>query len=294
MFTQYFGNYLLEANIISVKQFREALLQMKDNRAKLGVLAIEAGYMTPAQVEETVSTQMQVDKKFGEIALTKGYITDTQLENLLSRQSSPFAVFSQIMIDNGYMSYSELSGHLENYKINCGMSAEGFLKFQTGDISPVIDKFIPNQTGDPQKDVIVRSYVELFVRNTMRFVSDNVTIEEADKTPFKQGDWIACQQMDGTRQIITSFSGSEDAFRFFACKFTKTNYVDYNLVRDIIGEFLNCTNGIFTTNALELGVDLDLRPQYVTSDSKSAQAGDIFSILVTVDSNKYRLSLAFR
>ena len=57
MFTQYFGNYLIESGIISAEQFKEALQQIKDKRAKLGVLAIEAGYMTPAQVEEAVSMQ---------------------------------------------------------------------------------------------------------------------------------------------------------------------------------------------------------------------------------------------
>ena len=134
MFTQYFGNYLYESNIISLGQFKDALQQIKNKRAKLGVLAIEAGYMTPSQVEETFSMQLQVDKKFGEIAIQKGYLTNDQLEKLLVKQFSPFSVFSQIMIDNGYMTYSKLSEHLENYRKKCGMSDESFVKFKDDDI----------------------------------------------------------------------------------------------------------------------------------------------------------------
>jgi len=293
MFTQYFGNYLLESGIISAEQFKEALQQIKDQHAKLGVLAIEAGYMTPAQVEETVSTQLQVDKKFGEIALIKGYMTDFELERLLVRQSSPFSVFSQIMIDSGYMTYSTLSEHLDSYKRHCGLSAGGFEKFQAGDIGPVIEKALPSPAGDPQKDAVIRAYTELFIRNILRFVSDHVTIGEKPEAQSGQDCWTACQQLDGPRRLITSFSGSEDAMRHIACKFAKASYLDFNLVRDILGEFITCVNGLFTANAFEFGVGLKPGPLHITNGPDIAQAADMFPIGFFIDQHAYRLSLKF-
>jgi hypothetical protein len=294
MFTQYFGNYLYESSLISMAQFKEALLQIKDKRAKLGVLAIQAGYMTPLQVEETISTQLQIDKKFGEIALQKGYITNNQLESLLAKQVSPFAVFSQIMIDNGYMTYSKLSEYLESYKNKCGMSDESFTQFQGDEIAPVIEQIMPGYAGNPQRAAIVKSYAELFIRNIMRFVNENVTIGNADKAEFSQGDWLSCQELYGTLPIISSFSGSEDALLYIASKFAKTDYHHFDLlVRDVLGEFLNCNNGIFIANAQEYGVDLDLRPQYITDDIKSAQTKDMFSMHFSIDDYQYQLNLAF-
>jgi CheY-specific phosphatase CheX len=293
MFTQYFGNYLFESSVISMSQFKEALQQIKDKRAKLGVLAIQAGYMTPPQVEETIAMQLQVDKKFGEIAVQKGYITYSQLEKLLVKQGSPFAIFSQIMIDNDYMTYSELSKHFENYKKTCGMTDESFSKFQEDEITPLVEKIIPSY-ADSRRDTVVRAYIELFIRNIMRFVNDNVTIGNADKAQLVQSDWTAYQTMYGTLDIIASFSGSEDALRYIACKFAKVDYTDFDLlVRDVLGEFLNCVNGIFIAAAQEYDVDLDLKPQYVTNDCKSAQTNDMCSIYFSIDNYQYQLNLAF-
>lgn len=293
MFTQYFGNYLIESGVMTAGQFKETLQQTKDKRAKLGVLAIEAGYMTPAQVEEIVSAQMHVDKKFGEIALIKGYMTDFELERLLARQSSPFSVFSQNMIDSGYMTYSELSEHLENYKKRCGLSAGDFEKFQAGDIGPVIEKKLPVPSGDPWKDTVIRNYTELFVRNILRFVNDRVTIGGAPEAPDGQDCWTVCQRMDGPRRLIPSFSGGEDVMRYFACWFAKADYLDFNLVRDILGEFLNCVNGLFAASALESGAGLEPGPQQITNDPDAARTDDMFSIDFFIENHPYRLSLAF-
>lgn len=293
MFTQYFGNYLYESNIISMNQFKDALQQMKVKRARLGVLAIQAGDMTPAQVEETSSAQLHTDKKFGEIAIQKGYITQAQLEKLLASQGSPFAVFSQILIDSAYMTYSQLSEHLASYKTACGMSEESFSKFQKDEMTPVIEKILPRY-ADPQREKIVRSYTELFFRNITRFISDNVLIGDTVTPEAVQGGWISCQRMYGTLTIISSYSSNDEAMRSIAGKFAKAPYADFDvLARDVAGEFLNCNNGIFIANALEYGVNLDLDPQYVTNDFASAQTPDMFRLDFSVDSHRYQLNLAF-
>lgn len=294
MFTQYFGNYLFESNVISLEQFKEALRQLKDKRAKLGVLAIEAGYMTPSQVEDTFTLQKQVDKKFGEIAIQKGYLTSGQLETLLGKQSSPFSVFSQIMIENGSMTYTELSEHLKNYKRKCGMSDENFAKFQNGDVSPVVEKLISGHAGDPKRELIIKAYIEVFIKNVMRFISDDVTIGEADRAEPTPDEWFSCQRISGTWTILSSFSGSEEAMRYVACKYAKAEYTGLDaLAQDVLGEFLNCNNGIFTANALEFGADLNLDPQYVTKDKESVKTDDLFRVSFSIENYHYQLNLAF-
>ena len=153
---------------------------------------------------------------------------------------------------------------------------------------------MPQHDGDPQRDAITRAYLEIFVKSVMRFISDNVTVSRAEKTVFHQGGWFACQHMTGARDIIVSFSGSEDAMRFIAGKFAKEEYFGFGLlVQDVLGEFLNCCDGVFTANALELGVDLDLDPQYVTNDYRRVQTKDQFSIDFSVENYQYQLNLGF-
>jgi CheY-specific phosphatase CheX len=297
MFTQYFGNYLFEAGVLSAEQFKEALRLMKDKRARLGVLAIEAGFMTPSQVEETFTRQLQVDKKFGELARESGYLTDAQLEMLLTRQSSPFAVFSQVMIDSGTMSYAGLSEQLERYKKKCGLSNEGFKQFQEGDISPVLDRLLPGLQDLGLKGKVARAWFELFIRNVTRFISDSAALADAPAAP--PADAVtASQTMTGTLSMTTSFSGGGDAMRFFAGLFAKTEFSSLDaMARDVLGEFLNCHNGIFTANALELGADLDIGVQSVTVGMPSVTDGmtpaGTFSVPFTLDTHTYQISAAF-
>jgi CheY-specific phosphatase CheX len=294
MFTQYFGNYLFEAKILTREQFKEALQQIANKRAKLGVLAIEANYMTPTQVESTHALQLQIDKKFGEIAIEKGYLTSEQLETLLSRQSSPFSVFSQVMIDQGYLTYTQLSENLVGYRNKCGMSEENFTRFKSGDIVPLIEKIVLNKVGNKQREVVVMSYIEVFMKNVMRFINENITIDEIETVSSIQSEWIASQKMTGTQNIITSYGGSEEAMIYFSTGFSKKIFTKLDAMsRDILGEFLNCSNGIFIANIAAHGLNLDLEPQYVTSDTNIAQSQDMLRISFSIENYPYQLVLAF-
>ena len=48
MYTQLFGGYLLNHGILTTAQLAAVMDQAKETRVKLGVLAINAGYMTAA------------------------------------------------------------------------------------------------------------------------------------------------------------------------------------------------------------------------------------------------------
>ena len=65
MFTQFFGNYLLNHGLVTSQQLSRALTDQKNTRAKLGVLAINAGYMTPEQVDAVHTEQQRVDMRMG-------------------------------------------------------------------------------------------------------------------------------------------------------------------------------------------------------------------------------------
>ena len=88
MFTQFFGSYLLNRKIVSPANLRVALEKKDTTRVKLGVLAINAGYMTAKQVDAVHKKQATVDKRIGDIAVDMGYLTEAQVEELLSRHKT--------------------------------------------------------------------------------------------------------------------------------------------------------------------------------------------------------------
>lgn len=291
MFTQYFGNYLFESGIITLEQFKDALQQIHQKRAMLGVLALEAGFMTALQVENTHNIQRWEDKKFGEIAVENGYITNEQLDHLLSRQSSPFSVFSQLMLDQDYMSYSQLSGHIEGYRRKCGMDEVSFTRFKNGDIRPLIENIYDSQLQG-EREIFVH-YIELFMKNILRFIDDDLNLEKIENVILEPGDLLSCQKVTGSMNYFTAFSGNEAAMLSFSCRFAKKEIDGRNAIaHDILGEFLNCNNGIFISNMIEYGLDLDLEPQYLADAAELELFENVLSIPFSIENNNYQLHLA--
>ena len=118
MFTQFFGNYLFNEKLVTKQQLIEALEMQKFARAKLGVLAINAGYMTGAQVDEVHAEQQRMDKRFGDIAVDKGYMTEEQVEELLKNQKQSHLVIGQALVDKGYLTNEQFADALAKYKEN--------------------------------------------------------------------------------------------------------------------------------------------------------------------------------
>ena len=97
MYTQFFGNYLLEKGILTTSQLTDALTEQSKVHIKLGTLAIHAGYMTAGEVDSVVVLQTHQDKKFGELAIEEGYLTEEQVQSLLDAQTPDYLLLGQVL-----------------------------------------------------------------------------------------------------------------------------------------------------------------------------------------------------
>ena len=91
MFSQFFGNYLLENNKITAEQFDSCMNYIKANRVKLGLIAESEGLLTSSQVMELNYLQVQSDERFGDLAVKRGYLTESDVNYLLGLQSNQSA-----------------------------------------------------------------------------------------------------------------------------------------------------------------------------------------------------------
>lgn len=71
MYTQFFGNYLLEKDIITTEQLLDALQEQSKVHLKLGTLAIHEGYMTAGEVDNIIIMQTHQDKNLENLPLKK-------------------------------------------------------------------------------------------------------------------------------------------------------------------------------------------------------------------------------
>ena len=116
MYTQFFGNYLLDRNAVTQQQLFDAMQKQSSARMKLGTLAMHAGYMTATEVDNVVIQQTHKDQKFGELAVDMGYLTNEQVMELLKSQSPDFLLLGQILVEDGVLTNSDLETLMTDYR----------------------------------------------------------------------------------------------------------------------------------------------------------------------------------
>ncbi|MFZ5596950.1 MAG: hypothetical protein ACOY31_08055 [Bacillota bacterium] len=262
MFSQYFGNYLLNNGLISSSQLREVMKIQSEIRLKLGVLAVNSGYMSPMQVMEVHDLQKKMDKKFGEIAVEKGYLTGSQVEELLSTQKRGHLLLGQGLVDKGYMSLDQLQAALEGYKKANGLTDERFRAFQQGDIDEIVNTFVNFSGlsgGDAYKD-----YVTLMMKNIIRFIDNSPRLEKNYEQASYSTPCLVCQEIMGEVGMFTGIAAGEKVFLEMAGRYAGEELKEIDeLAGASVAEFLNLNNGIFLVNMSNRGVELEMKPQIV-------------------------------
>jgi hypothetical protein len=267
MFTQYFGHYLLNKGLIKPEQLADALEYQRSVHLKLGVLAVNAGLMSAAQVEAVHNRQKKVDKKFGELAIEMGYLNDEQLKTLLATQKQGHLMLGQALIDRNYFTLEQLKEALDNYKAENGISTRQFnvvRQDDTADIEQIFQNF-----GETLLCKTYSDYVTLAVKNLIRFIDDNPTVEINRAGGKYSAEWYVNQEITGKINMTTGIACDTDTFVKLAGKFAGEALTEADeLAQASVGEFLNLHNGIFLVNMSNNGVELDMKPQNASENYK--------------------------
>lgn len=281
MFSQFFGNYLLKRSLISPAQLREVLTLQDSVHVKLGVLAIDAGYMTAEQVERTNAMQAQIDKRFGEVAIDQGYITEERLTELLSQQNKRHLLISQALIDKGIMSFEDIERILEEYRNDSGLTDSEFEALKNNDMDTVTKAIVKlPELGDPK---VYGEYFALLVRNLVRFVDDGIALEPASLITEEPFEALVHQEMDGRFKIFTGLAGAEDELAQFAQQFSKMEVTSFGpLAVDALGEFLNTHNGLFLSKLSNEWVELELAPSENNVKGVLKSVGVVYKVPFTL------------
>ncbi|ATW27459.1 hypothetical protein [Candidatus Formimonas warabiya] len=262
MFNQYFGNYLLEKRIVTPEQLRVVLAEQKSIKVKLGVLAIDSGYMNAAQVNQIHRLQAARDKKFGELAVEKGYLTEEKLDDLLKAQKKSNVLLGQALIEKGYLTFEKYEGVLLQYHEDSGFGPDEMKALKDNDVKKIVDIFL--KTVDRPDNGIYHDYLELFIRNLVRFIDDEIRVEEAEEIDSYPFHHFITQRMDGQHPLFTGFSGAESTLARFASLYAQEACPGMDaMAKDALAEFLNCHNGLFLSNLSHQGVELELYPSEV-------------------------------
>ena len=277
MFSQFFGNYLLKRRLINPEQLREVLALQDAVRVKIGILAIDAGYMNAAQVEEVHHLQTSLDKRFGEIAIDKGYLDEDQLNDVLGQQNKRHLLVSQALIDKEIMTFEQVETALIEYKKESGLSEVEFEALKNNDLDTVSKALVKlPDLGDP---TVYTEYFSLFIRNLIRFIDNGIAIEPAEKIAEQELECLIHQELVGRFRIFTGLAGPEEGMAEFARRFAKMEVNGMDEVgRDALGEFMNVHNGLFLSKLSNDWVELELYPAEYKQGGSIKAVGVVYAI----------------
>ncbi|MBQ8568995.1 MAG: chemotaxis protein CheX [Oscillospiraceae bacterium] len=277
MFTQFFGNYLLNKRLVEPQQLAEALSALKTTRVKLGVLAINAGYMTAAQVEKVHAEQQRIDKRIGEIAVDMGFMTLAQVDELFSSQSGTHLLLGQALVDRGAMTNAEFETALNAYKAENSLTDSDFKENDNAKIHTVIKEFY---RFDGASDELMVEYIDLLFKNIVRFIGDDFTPLNCEKITSYEYTNASIQKINGQFSCTSAIDAEDAAYIAFASRYAGEELDAVDEMADAsAGEFLNLHNGLFAVNVSnDSGVELVLEPQNVIRNEKQTGLTDTYKI----------------
>ncbi len=286
MFSQYFGQYLLNHKLISREQLTDALEYMKSVHVKFGVMAIDEGFMTSEQVEHVHEKQKQVDKRFGELAVELGYLTEANVEALISKQKQHHLFLAQALVDRNYMSIEQFGAALANYKNEYSLSDDQFEEMKNGNIESFVKTILSdNQSSENE---YYEKYLSLFVKNMIRFIDDQVFLELSTEEESQEEKWLVHQNIVGEFPLFTAISVNKELLLYIASKNAEEELTEVDeLAEASISEFLNLHNGIFLVNMSNEGIELNMNPQGI--DKSVTVNGDVLSINVHTTRGSFEL-----
>lgn len=287
MFSQLFGKYLIENDIISKDQFDDILAKMEKTRAKLGLIAVSEGILTRQKAEEINILQTQKDARFGDIAVEEGFITKEQLEVLLSKQGNPYMKFIQVLEEVTGIPQSEIEVHVENFRKSIGFTLEELDSLKNEDIDKIVPMFA--YASNPY----VTRIAALALRNITRFVSSNYYIGKIEHVTSFDYRAFAGQRCEGDINTVIGFAvkNDPDGFIQIANGYSKNGSYSMGLESyDAVGEFVNCIDGLFSSAVSAENVEIEILPQF--SYENQIAKGSAYVLPIYINGSEVSLYIA--
>ncbi len=284
MFSQFFGNYLLNKGKITKDQFTSCMEYMRANRVKLGLIAESEGLLSRAQADELNRLQMQSDKRFGDLAIEKGYLTDADITHLLQLQGNPYLIFVQALEENNLLSRDEIAEAVGAFQHEATLTNTALEAIKAGDFDRLLPAFV-----DTDKNEYL-DLMALTLRNIVRFVSSYIRIENAQKSTNYSAKYIAYQRTEGAYNGFLGFASNDDSILTIADGYAGEYFekTDEDAL-DSVCEFANCINGLYATELSYKDVSIDMCPPEFMFDGSITDADGFYILPMYITGKKVDL-----
>jgi len=287
MFSQLFGKYLVEKEIIKNDEYLAAVEKQLTVRVKLGTIAIAEGLLTEEEVESINRTQMQFDKRFGDIAIEKGLLTLEQIGELLDKQGNPYMQFIEALTECTRLSATVLDKTLAVFQKEKGFSDSDMEALKSDNLDSLIPIFA--FSAKPH----VTELAGLVIRNINRFITRDFYISRIKHVDTLDYCSLAGQKTIGKDTIYLALAEENDngAFTMVASNFSGETHDSANGdAFDAVCEFINVNSGLYASELSKKEIDLDMEPVFAYQNQTIK--GDFYILPIYIEDRKINLVIA--
>ncbi len=117
MSQMFFGQYLLDEQVIGEDALGEAIDHAERVNARVGALAVERGFMSEAEIGQVQFEQRQTDLRFADLAIELGLLSREQALELLREQKKRHKPIGEALVELGHLARHELDDWLDRFHL---------------------------------------------------------------------------------------------------------------------------------------------------------------------------------
>ena len=248
MSVKFFGQYILEKNIITPQQLIEAVEYQESKNLKFGEYALSKGYLTEKDIERIQNEQKRVDMRFGELAVKLNILTSAQVQEILTRQKNDHIFIGEALLQKSFLTPDILQRELSLFKEDQSQYATGEIMIPAGAANPEVIKSMVDLT---QKMLQRVAYLNVKVGNG--FISNN----EPQKIFL-----LISVSMRGNLKYEYAFSSSQEISEIIASGVMGEDIKGGSKedISDGVKEFCNIACGNIIAKLSQKGKSMDISP----------------------------------
>ncbi len=116
MSIKFFGQFLLERNVIDAKSLLEAIRFQESRNMKFGAYAISKGFLEKVQVKRLHEEQKRNDMMMGQLAIELEMVSEEQVEEILTMQKNDHVCIGEAIVVKGFLSQEIIDRELDAFR----------------------------------------------------------------------------------------------------------------------------------------------------------------------------------
>jgi CheY-specific phosphatase CheX len=248
MAVKFFGQFLVENNIVPREALLTAIDLQEQKNLKFGEMALSLGFVTRADIERAHHAQMSKDLKLGDVLVEMGILTLNQLDDIITRQQNTHLYIGEALVQVGALSSDQLHQHLDAFKKDQAQYVSERIELPTG----IADNLVWEMAADMTYKMITRILGLPFRAGKCHAV-----------TAVAANFMMAAIDLTGDVEARYIISVSEGVQREIAKGILREDSVDgetVEILEDTVMEFANVVCGNIAAKASQIGKVLNINP----------------------------------